>query len=241
MPVTQKLVNLVDPNNSNNVLCPYTIGSAVICTDGNGNDKTLQAYIDDIEAYQGGGGGGGSTVTATDVTLSTSYQTFVTVNGISYRIKLPASNPWGGGGGGGSTVSYSGYGWMSGDAAVAGQLTIDGTPKTITIGSARAVSGSPYNSGIMRPYYELDASEWPDTISTLPENMNATTANFGQLNSDADPLYLVPIVTVYKYNNNEKISEAIPCIPVTSEMFSALTKAGVILESIPVTPKRKPK
>ena len=40
------------------------------------------------------GGGGGSTVSANNITLSTSAQTYVTVDGTSKTIKLPSTSPW---------------------------------------------------------------------------------------------------------------------------------------------------
>lgn len=69
------------------------------CGDGEGGDPS------------GPGTGGGDSCTCTqsgnDVELSTSYQTVMTVNGVSGRVKLPASNPWGSSGGGDSVSATS--------------------------------------------------------------------------------------------------------------------------------------
>lgn len=50
-----------------------------------------------ISASGGSGGGGGSSVTlpSSDITLSTTAQTYITADGVTRKIKLPSSNPWG--------------------------------------------------------------------------------------------------------------------------------------------------
>ena len=229
MPV-DKFVRLLD--HQGNPMFPYTLGSAVVCIDGNGNQKTLQAYINDIESYQGGGTSG-STVTASNVTLTTSAQTFVTVNGISYTIKLPTNNPWEN-----STVSYSNVSWPSSvSPATIGTITINNTSNPITIGAARGLSEGSITctSGTVRPYHEIDITGIKsDTINELPGQITLPDkgAAFGQIVKNPESLFLIPIVTVLHNNSKEGTVEAIPCIAVSSDMFTALTEAGVISGSV---------
>ena len=98
MPVTEKLIRLRDPNNSSNVFYPFTVGQAVICQDGNGDPKTLQSYIDEIESYQGGGGGGGTSISiptnhypSNTLTVTSTSTPFITVGGVTYSIKVDSS------------------------------------------------------------------------------------------------------------------------------------------------------
>lgn len=58
----------------------------------------------------GGSGGGGSTVSANNITLSTSAQTYITVDGTTNTIKLPSTNPWGG-----SVASMAAYSFIGGN------------------------------------------------------------------------------------------------------------------------------
>ena len=57
----------------------------------------------------GGSGGGGSTVSANNITLSTSPQTYITVDGTTNTIKLPSTNPWGG-----NVTSMAAYSFIGG-------------------------------------------------------------------------------------------------------------------------------
>lgn len=98
--MSNTLVQLKDPNDSTNVFYPITTANAVYCDDGTGtsqnpNLRSLQSYIDDINAYQGGSGtSGGSTVTANNITLNLTAQQYITVNGVAKTITLPSSDPW---------------------------------------------------------------------------------------------------------------------------------------------------
>ena len=66
---------------------------------GNGTDAfTLpEVSVTPLPITQSTGSGGGSSVTlpSSDITLSTTAQTYITADNVTRKIKLPSSNPWG--------------------------------------------------------------------------------------------------------------------------------------------------
>ena len=81
-------------------------GDRLLITDASDSDKikgtsitfgtSTSTYLrnDGTWGTPSGGSGGGSTVSANNITLSTSAQTYITVNGTSKTIKLPDTSPW---------------------------------------------------------------------------------------------------------------------------------------------------
>ena len=88
-----QIIQLRDPKDSTRLFNPVTSANAVLCDKGGGQIGTLQSIISAIMQAQGGGGGG-DTVTGKTVTLSTTGQAVIQVNGIdSGTVALPSNIP----------------------------------------------------------------------------------------------------------------------------------------------------